>query len=263
MKGGDQAFSCLRHHKAARHVIGMTMSRRRWWMAGAILALVLAFPIGWGAYAGFTWLAFGHVNRDASADTVVNRFMPRYDVAEVHRAAVAAPAAMTFAASQRIALRQSPVIDGIFRAREAILRAGPDTAPALRPLVQELTSIGWGVLSHTPGRQVVFGAVTRPWEANVTFRSLPPGGFAAFDSAGYVKIVVSLSADPAGDGSEFREETRALATDAYSRARFRRYWSIFSPGILLIRREALKLVQREAIRSDTLGPREAGARRVP
>ena len=48
--------------------------------------------------------------------------------------------------------------------------------------------------------------------------------------------------------SVFRTETRALATDPVARAKFRRYWSIFSPGILLIRSEGLKLVRRDAER---------------
>jgi hypothetical protein len=39
-----------------------------------------------------------------------------------------------------------------------------------------------------------------------------------------------------------------LATDPVSRARFRRYWAALSPGILLIRREALRLVKAEAER---------------
>jgi hypothetical protein len=46
----------------------------------------------------------------------------------------------------------------------------------------------------------------------------------------------------------FRTETRALATDPESRARFRRYWTLVSPGIVLIRWEMLRLVKREAER---------------
>jgi hypothetical protein len=48
--------------------------------------------------------------------------------------------------------------------------------------------------------------------------------------------------------SLFRTETRVATTDPESRARFRRYWSVFSPGILVIRWEALRLVRRAAER---------------
>jgi hypothetical protein len=37
-------------------------------------------------------------------------------------------------------------------------------------------------------------------------------------------------------------------TDATARRRFRRYWAVMSPGILLIRYEMLRLVRREAER---------------
>jgi hypothetical protein len=95
----------------------------------------------------------------------------------------------------------------------------------------------------------VFGAVTKPWNADVVFESLEPDAFAAFDRPGYAKIVWTLAAKPVGEkASVFRTETRVATTDAESRSHFRRYWSVFSPGILLIRYEILRLVRREAER---------------
>jgi hypothetical protein len=59
----------------------------------------------------------------------------------------------------------------------------------------------------------------------------------------------TLRADPAGaDQSVVRHETRAVATDAIARRKFRTYWSFLSPGIILIRRVALRLVKGEAER---------------
>ncbi len=84
------------------------------------------------------------------------------------------------------------------------------------------------------------GGVTQPWDPNPVFRALPPDEFAAFRDPGYVKIVWTLRADPVGDGkSVFRTETRAVATDSESRKKFRRYWSLLSPGIIAIRRAML------------------------
>ena len=81
------------------------------------------------------------------------------------------------------------------------------------------------------------------------FRALPPEEFADFHDPGYAKIVWTLRADPIG-GSEsvFRTETRVTTTDAVSRSKFRRYWSLLSPGILLIRRLSLQPLRREAER---------------
>ncbi len=93
------------------------------------------------------------------------------------------------------------------------------------------------------------GAVTRPWEPDVVFQALPPDEFATFSEPGFVKIVWTLRADPLdSETSIFRTETRALATDARARARFRRYWAFVSPGIALIRRLSLRPLKREAER---------------
>jgi hypothetical protein len=91
--------------------------------------------------------------------------------------------------------------------------------------------------------------VTQPWRGDVRFRPLPRDLFTAFDSAGYVKIVWTLAVDSLGPTrSRFRTETRVQTTDARSRALFRRYWSAFSPGITLIRWQAIRLVRADAVR---------------
>jgi len=91
------------------------------------------------------------------------------------------------------------------------------------------------------------GAVTQPWVSDVVFRAVPPENFAAFDEPGYVKIVWTLRADPDGaTASIHRTETRVSTTDSVARKMFRRYWAVFSPGIVLIRRIGLGLVKRAA-----------------
>ena len=90
-----------------------------------------------------------------------------------------------------------------------------------------MRSIGWGVLADVPGREIVMGAITQPWLADVVFRALPPEEFAAFDEPGFVKIAWTLRADPVtATTSIFRTETRVTTTDPTARARFRRYWSL-------------------------------------
>ena len=92
-------------------------------------------------------------------------------------------------------LLQSPVVRAIIKGRELILGATPDNRPRPRGLLAEVQSLGWGVLAEVPGREIVVGAVTKPWEANPTFRALPPDEFAAFREPDYVKIVWTLRAD--------------------------------------------------------------------
>jgi len=91
--------------------------------------------------------------------------------------------------------------------------------------------------------------VTKPWEPNPVFRHLRPDDFGPFAEADYVKIAWTLRADPAGDGrSIMRSETRAVATDVAARAKFRRYWSLVSPGVSLIRHAMLGPIKAEAER---------------
>ena len=153
------------------------------------------------------------------------------------------------AAAVEADMQASRVARTIFAARELVL--GSTGGPAARPngLIAETTALGWVILAEAPGREIVLGAVTRPWEANVTFRGVPPDEYRAFNEPDYVKIVWNLRADPVGDReSVFRSETRAVTTDLAARAKFRWYWARFSPGIVLIRWMLLPAVRSAAER---------------
>jgi hypothetical protein len=219
----------------------------RWLTAGLGLAAA-----SYAAYVGLTWYRYGDAPRLTGADdqdALLDTFMPDYEIVERHRVQIAAPAEIALAAASEMDLQGSVISRGIFKARERILGADPDATVRPRGLLAFVTSLGWGVLAEIPGREIVMGAVTQPWLANVVFRALPPDEFAAFHEPDYVKIVWTLRADPLGPAeSMFRTETRAVATDPVSRARFRRYWSFLSPGIILIRWVSLGPLKVEAER---------------
>jgi hypothetical protein len=205
----------------------------------------------YAAYAGSTYLRYGHLRRPVSdeGDTLLDRFMPAYDVVERHQERIAAPVEITFAALCGVDPQQSALVRAIFRGRQLILGSKADSSPRPRGLVAWTQTLGWNVLAEIPGREVVLGAVTQPWKANVVFRGLAPDTFADFKEPDYVKIVWNLRADPVGlNVSIARTETRVATTDPAARRKFRRYWSIFSPGIILIRRATLYLAKQEAER---------------
>ncbi len=217
------------------------------WSAMAFAGAAAAY----GAYVGITWYRYGNVASPATGedDPLLDRFLPVYEIVERHQIRVAAPAAVTLDVARDADLQASPVVRTIIRAREVILGATPGDRRSPSGLLAEMQSLGWGVLADVPGREVVVGAVTRPWEANVTFRALPPDQFAAFKEPGYVKIAWTIRADPiTASESVFRTETRAVATDPSARIRFRRYWSFLSPGIIVIRWALLGPVKTEAER---------------
>jgi hypothetical protein len=161
-------------------------------------------------------------------------------------------------------LEQSPIVRGIFKAREWIMRSHPTPEPKSRAFLARMRAIGWGVLVEHPGREVVMGAVTQPWLGDVVFRPLPPEEFAAFHEPDYVKIAWTLRADPlTATESIFRTETRVVATDPAARRKFRRYWAFASPGIILIRWVSLGPLKTEAERRSRMSERSPAIEATP
>ena len=224
------------------------LARIAWRCSAVSLGIGMAAYV---SYAAAAWLRYGHVQPTTGdeSDALLDHVMPTYEIVERHRVRVAAPAEVTFAVAAEMDLQQSRVVRSIFKGRELLLGSKAEDKNRPRGIIAFMKSLGWEVLAETPGREIVMGAVTQPWEADVVFRGLPAEAFAAFRDPGYVKIAWTVRADPAGEGqSIFRTETRAVATDPVARLRFRRYWSFVSPGIILIRRAMLAPVRTEAER---------------
>jgi hypothetical protein len=220
---------------------------RATWLGGAVGLAAAAYL----AQAGWSWLRFGVVAPadGAKAEPLLDVFMPLYDIVERHHVRIEAPADVALAAAADVDLLQSPLARAVFKMRELALGGEPDTRVHPRALREQMRSIGWDVLAEVPGREIVFGAVAKPWDADPGFRPVGSAFFAGFDEPGYVKIIWTLRADPAAGGAcVFRTETRATATDPTSRARFRRYWALVAPGVRLIRRAMLDPIRQEAER---------------
>ena len=184
---------------------------------------------------------------DAAKDSVLDRFIPSPEVAEHHEIEIQAPVDVVMAAAKSLELLTSPVIRAIFRARELALGGEPDTRPHPTTLYDQMLSIGWVVLFEEAGHEIVFGAVTQPWLAAPTFRSIPADQFREFCEPGFVKIVWTLRAEPVDEErSIFHSDTRVSTTDAEARERFRKYWSFVAPGVKLIRVAMLQPLRRAA-----------------
>ena len=155
----------------ARHLNGKRWAGRA--MRGASVVVGLA-ATGYVAYVGLAWYRYGNVTAPLTeeSDALLDEFMPEYEVAERHHVRVRAPANVTLAAAMETDLPKSDVIRGVLEARALILGADPDDGNRPRGLLAQTTSLGWGVLAEKPGLEIVVGAVTQPWMANVVFRAL-------------------------------------------------------------------------------------------
>lgn len=177
----------------------------------------------------------------------IDRFMPAWEIRTEHEIIVQAPAATVFAVAEHFDLQSIPLVRAIFWLRSKILRAS-STAPR-RPagLVEETKALGWGELARRPARELVMGAVTQPWLADVTFTAVAPDDFLAYGEPGRVKIAWTIEALPIEPAlTLLRTETRVRATDLAARERFFRYWRFARFGILLIRWLHLPAVRRAA-----------------
>ena len=214
-------------------------------LIGAGAATAALFGTG---LIALNWLRYGKTNpKRGHPDRLLDHFMPSYEVREYHETRVAAPADLTFAVARELDMQGSGLLRAIFKGRELLMGAAPGERRKPQSLLSEVLALGWRILAEDLGRELVLGAVTQPWEAEVKFRGLPSEEFAQFQEPGYAKIAWTMVVEPTGPGSSiFRTETRVATTDSESRRRFRRYWSMVSPGVVLIRREMLRLVRAEA-----------------
>jgi hypothetical protein len=217
-----------------------------------------AIAAGVAVFAGYSvrmWVRYGKVHPERHPpDVLLDQFMSHPEVDEYHSVEVAAPAALALETAKGTDIQSALPVKAIFflRAIPALIRGEGFRPEGSRGLLEETLARGFGVLAEEPGVEVVIGTYCQPWHQDVEFRPLPPEEFAAFDEPGFVKIAVSLAAEPLGPGrSRFVTRTRVVTTDAGGRRRFRLYWSPMSAGILLIRWFFLPLVRKQAERLAT------------
>jgi len=157
--------------------------------------------------------------------------MPEFEVDEQHEIAIDAPAPITYEVACHLDLLRSRIIRSFFAAREAVMRSRPAELPRQRDFLAEMLDLGWDVLDNLPGHALVLGAVTKPWEADVTFIPIPRELFAEFNEPGFAKIAWTIEVEPVDAATSiFRTETRVSTTDPESRARFRATGRSHPPG---------------------------------
>lgn len=215
----------------------------RWLAAGAGLTAA-----AYATYVGMNFCRYGRVTPSSSdeVDALLDQCMPTYEAAVQDDAHVAAPAEIAFRVASRLDIQELALVRAIFKARAVLLGGDTEKVRLPRPLLAWMKALGWVALAEIPGRAVVLGNVTQPWEAIAAPRVMQPPEFAAFAEPGYVKIVTTWAAEPIGPNeSRLTLRTRVATTDSAARRRFRRYWAVFSLGSLLIRYVALGVVKRQ------------------
>ena len=174
---------------------------------------------------------------------------PMDEVAERHQVRVMASAEIALSAAAETDLQQSPLIRAIFRAREFVLGGSAGTERRPNGLLAEMESLGWRVLATEPGREMVVGAVTQPWLADVVFRGVPGDEFRKVRRARLRQDCLDAPGGSARSRRVDLPDADSRFYDGCHRAiEVSLYWARFSPGIILIRRVLLAHVKQEAER---------------
>ncbi|MER6422842.1 hypothetical protein [Streptomyces sp. NPDC001137] len=105
----------------------------------------------------------------------------------------------------------------------------------------------WVALGDNPGRELVFGAVGKPWRASIEWRRVEPEHFTSFGEAGWAKMAAAFVVHPYGTRrSLLTYEARTACTDPASTTRFGRYWTLVSPGVGVVLRGTLRAIKAAA-----------------
>src|SRR5215210_8417052 len=112
----------------------------KWIRAGVALGVVT-----YGAYVVTTWATYGRRRRRNAhgIDELMDRFMPEFEVSDRHSRHIEAPSDVTFDAACTSELGRSPIVQAIFKTREAVFGAPAKEIAAKGGLVEEVKAFGW------------------------------------------------------------------------------------------------------------------------
>lgn len=188
--------------------------------------------------------------------TELDRLLPGWDFHEQHRRTVTGSPAEAYAAFRELRIREMPVSRVLFAIRSVPSRltgkGGLPTSSEAPLLDLMLNDDGFTLLADVPDAEVVVGTVASVARGGAATPVLSTGDtaarieeFGAYTRPGAVKMAMAFrfAADPTGR-TVVTTETRALATDAMARRRFRVYWLGIRVFSGLIRREWLAALAR-------------------
>jgi hypothetical protein len=200
---------------------------------------------------------------------LIDEYLPDYDFTRIEHLVIRAPTAAVYETVRDLDLLMvhSPIADAAMFVRglpDRIAKMRRRNEPPSPPLpALKLSALfdregfdhaatleGWVGLAEERGREIAFGAVAKPWMAEIEWKTVPPFDFAGFEEPGWAKIAASISVREYGSQrSILTYEARTAMTDDASRERFGRYWMLVSPFVGTIMRAVLRTVDERLQRS--------------
>src|SRR5436190_6318830 len=143
-----------------------------------------------------------------SQTTLVDEFLPVYDVSDAVATIVTADTASTWNALMEVDLidvgRKRPIIAALGALRllpEVVghfLHGEMPPQPPKRLRLRDMTALpvgegGWVLLGERPGDEIALGLVGKFWRPVIEFAKVSAGEFREFTAPGYAKTVYALS----------------------------------------------------------------------
>ncbi len=203
----------------------------------------------------------GNATVETSAELLIDRYLPKYDVTLVVHQVVDADVATTWQALCDLDLAEvhTPLLDAAFFVRDLPSRWAEfrGREPKDKPPLPELklggdapSLEGWLGLGRTPQREIAFAAVGKFWQSDITWydvEQMTPEEFAAFNEPGWGRIAADFTLLPYGATRTLVSyEARTATNDPGSAAKLKRYWSLVQPFVGHIMRAALRSVKQDA-----------------
>jgi hypothetical protein len=179
---------------------------------------------------------------------MLDEFLPRYDVNEVHSVSTSAAPAAVMEAIRDLTPREVPVLVALMAVRSVPALLRRRRLPVRGPLLDGFTKSGFVRLRETP-HELVLGGVGRFWQPSGGLRRIDATDFAGFAEPGFAKAAFNFRIERTGDRTVLRTETRIATTDRHAQRSFARYWRLIHPGSALIRVAWLRAIRRRAERT--------------
>jgi hypothetical protein len=178
---------------------------------------------------------------------MLEEFLPRYDVNEVHSISTSAAPAAVMDAIRGLTAVEVPVLVSLMAIRSVPALLRRRRLPVRGPLLDGLRKSGFVALRETPA-ELVLGGVGQFWRPSGGLRRIEAAEFAGFAEPGFAKAVFNFQIERIGERTVLGTETRIATTDERARRSFARYWTLIHPGSALIRIAWLRAIRRRAER---------------
>ena len=189
--------------------------------------------------------------------SLLDSWLPAYDVSARYQVAIAAPPEQVYATLMTTdlgkpwmvrALMGLRLIPGLVRAPRATWQRMTKPRQSARASLSDLSHSDFVLLEQTPPWEIVLGITGRFWTLSPSIEPVPPSRFRDPIPTGLARAAWNFEVTEVKGGSRLATETRVRCADPATLRQFRRYWRFVAPGSGLIRHAILGQIRREATR---------------